>query len=198
MALLQLRNMPIDNSGITPAELMYGRKVRNIVPEINKGKVESNKFSKILKDRQMKQKKYFDKGSKALKDFNVGDKVKIHTEGKKTMPHESGLIVGKHANPRSYKVKTEHDTVMIRNRKDLSKGTKFNVPRPELDIVIDEPKRVLNNSHNINNNCMNQEINFDDSNKSLCNTESNITTRSGRIIKKPEYLKEYVCLINVM
>ena len=30
MALLQLRNMPIGNSGITPAELMYDRKVRNL------------------------------------------------------------------------------------------------------------------------------------------------------------------------
>ena len=52
---------------------------------------------------------------------------------------------------------------------------------------------VNNNVNNANNICNNNPI---------VNVTANdvplITTRSGRTIKKPEYLKGYVCLINVM
>lgn len=58
MALLQLRNMPIDSSGITPAELMFNRKVRNIIPHIKEGRIKSKNFRETLHERQKKQKMY--------------------------------------------------------------------------------------------------------------------------------------------
>lgn len=196
MALLQLRNMPIDKSGITPAELMFGRKVRNLIPDVNKNKINPNKFNEVLKERQNKQKRYYDKVSKSLKDFNVGDKVKIHEEGKNNAPHKSGIIIEKHCNPRSYNIKTEQGTVIIRNRKDLTKSTKFNESNHDLDMPLDEPTHLQepvtdNELNNLCNNNVKPNVNVVPN-----NIPDVITTRSGRVIKKPEYLKDYVCTIS--
>lgn len=193
MALLQLRNMPIDNSGITPAELMYGRKIRNIIPDFNKNKVKSDEFVKVLKDKQLRQKRYYDKFTKPLKEFKVGDKVKIHEEGKKVLPHKSGIIIEKHDNPRSYNVKTEKGTMITRNRKDLTKGTKFEIIKNDLDIQLDEPTDESEPVVNDNSNDVCQDVD-----KVPSHVPNVIKTRSGRVIIKPDYLKDYVCTIDIM
>ena len=164
MALLQLRNMPINEKGITPAEIMFKRKVRNLIPNYSKTKIDINGFKNTLNSRQEQQKVYYDKGTKKLKPFKTSDTVKIHSEDKKT-PHKSGLIVEVDSNPRSYKVKTENGQVIKRNRKDLTRSNTFNEYKEYNDIQVPisntpfaEPvnNEILpvnsNNNHNNSNN----------------------------------------------
>lgn len=70
LGLLQLRNIPIDASGVIPAELLYGRRVRNIIPDGNRAGVKRKVFVKELEKRQVIQKTYYDRGSKELKQLS--------------------------------------------------------------------------------------------------------------------------------
>ena len=198
MTLLQLRNMPIDEKGTTPAELMYSRKVRNLIPNFTKKKIQFNKYSKILRKRQEQQKIYYDRGSKELKQFNIGDNVKIHNENK-TKPHNDGIITNIDSNPRSYEIKTENGNIIKRNRKDLTKGIAFNENRDYIDDMnplssesLAEPivnQNVDNNNLECNNNGSNNELNND-----ICKSPP-IVTRSGRVSHRPKYLQEYDCTV---
>lgn len=78
--------MPIDDKGTTPAEILYGRRIRNLIPECNGKESGRNRFIEELRKRQIKQKQYYDRGSKELKKLDEGQAVKIHSEDKQ-VPH---------------------------------------------------------------------------------------------------------------
>lgn len=197
LALLQYRNMPFNDSNLSPAEVMYKRKVKNLIPDLNSNSVNTGKLKDLLEKRQTKQASYYDRNTKSLKDFQRGDKVKIHAENKQK-PHEDGIIIDNDKNPRSYKVKTESGQIIKRNRKDLSKGVKFN----ENNNFIEDT--IANDNNNNNNNRMQITV---ENEQCVPNPGAQAqiqhnqpvtpvtTTRSGRVVNKPAYLKDYVCVI---
>lgn len=182
LALLQCRNTPFNDSNLTPAEIMYRRKVKNIIPDFHKRVINTDHFKELLRERQNKQKRYYDKNAKDLKDFQKGDKVMIHAEGKQK-PHEKGLIIEKDTNPRSYKVKTEQGQIIKRNRKHLSKGVEFNERNDIIDDTLVEKEQMIPESQ--------PQIRLNSPVTPI------VTTRSGRVVNKPSYLKDYVCVIKI-
>lgn len=78
--------MPIDDKGTTPAEILYGRRIRNLIPKCNGKESGRNRFMEELRKLQIKQKQYYDRGSKKLKKLDEGQAVKIHSEDKQ-VPH---------------------------------------------------------------------------------------------------------------
>ena len=200
LSLLIYRNTPISKDGKTPAELLYNRNIKTILPNY-RSEIDNEKFKKQLIERQYVQKKYYDRGSKCLPELNEGEVVKIQDEkGKK--PHESGIVVGSGNGPRSYKVKTERGEVITRNRRMLIRGGKY-VEKDE-DIYEDlqgndEQQDMTQNNQdmtmnkNFTNN-YNRDLrldNHDERGETFRN--GNIQTRSGRIVKRPTYLKDYQC-----
>lgn len=192
LALLHYRNTPIDSDGVTPAELLYGRQVRGILPTFeDKRKIERDSFKEVLKKRQERQKQYYDRTARNLKELKVGDVVKVHNENRQ-LPHKSGIVVALHENPRSYKIKTEQGQIISRNRKALSVGNKFEAQanvylgesETESQVAGEEGSKVEEEGE--------REI----VNESRDNDKAKqITTRSGRIVNKPSHLQDYVCNI---
>lgn len=45
--------MPIDNNGATPAEIMFGRQIRNLIPNDSKKQNKNSEFVNELRKRQM-------------------------------------------------------------------------------------------------------------------------------------------------
>lgn len=78
--------MPIDDKGTTAAEILYGLRIRNLIPECNGKESGRNRFMEELRKRQIKQKQYYDRGSKELKKLDGGQAVKMHSEDKQ-VPH---------------------------------------------------------------------------------------------------------------
>jgi len=80
LALLELRNTPIDEKIKSPAEIVFNRKPSGILPSFSPNKSTNNtdhyKEIKIkLKERQDKQKYYFDKGTRELPQLHKNNNV---------------------------------------------------------------------------------------------------------------------------
>ncbi|CAL1678847.1 unnamed protein product [Lasius platythorax] len=187
--------MPIGENGMTPVEILYGRRIRNLIPSSSRKKKGLNEFAKELKKRQVQQKQYYDKGSKLLEKLKVDEAVKVHRDDKQ-LPHHSGKIVGFSDNPRSYRIKTEQGNIIERNRKALTKGKHFVEQNNDLDDIINEKQTIIDVKDTVEGN---NESKQRCEQTSICTPtikEPVISSKSGRVIKKPSYLKDYVCLIN--
>ena len=94
LALLELRNTPIDGLG-SPTQLLMGRRTRTIFPMkpslLNPDVVKVNVPS-ALSQKQQVQKKYYDRNTKLLKPLEPGDQIRIQS-GKKAW--EPGILESK-------------------------------------------------------------------------------------------------------
>ncbi|CAG2253242.1 unnamed protein product [Mytilus edulis] len=74
----ELRNTPTQNTGISPTEIMFGRKTRSMIPSINtEQKVPNAKTTELQSTRKQseQQKKCYDKRAKNLPPLGSGDSV---------------------------------------------------------------------------------------------------------------------------
>jgi len=121
LALLAYRSTPKDN-GLSPSELLMGRKLRTRLPMraklLNPKRVNAQEANQWMKKKKQRQKKYFDRGSKELPKLKPGDKVRIK-QNKIWIP---GKILREAQYPRSYEVECSGNGQKYRrNRRDLLK-----------------------------------------------------------------------------
>lgn len=119
LTLLEYRNTPISKDLASPAEILMGRKIKGLLPiEDEKGKYVEVREKLI--ELQNKQKQYYDKNAKGLKELKEGDKVYLQKErnGKQWSP---GVIKNKIDGRRSYIVKLDKGGELWRNRRLLHK-----------------------------------------------------------------------------
>lgn len=124
LAYLEYLNTPISAEIPSPAELLFSRKLRTILPRAMtcyKPRVHNDIHQKLV-NRQVQQKQYFDKGSRELKPLIVGQKVKVRVGNR----WESGIVESK-ISSRSYIIRMCSGNVWRRNRKH---------------IIIDSDKRI--------------------------------------------------------
>ncbi|XP_054281188.1 uncharacterized protein K02A2.6-like [Macrosteles quadrilineatus] len=159
LALLSYRTSPLE-TGFSPSELMFGRKLRDNLPSTLVGNpVENKNFLERENKYQNKYKIQFDKrhGASGLSELEVGSMVWI------TDLRRHGKVVRKLNEPRSYLVETDKRTIR-RNRK-------FLVPAPYYG------------GDGILSNCSSMVLNRP------CNSRdrpgAGTVTRYGRSIKKP-------------
>ena len=150
LALLIYRSTPLAN-GLTPSEILMGRKLKTplpilpqkLMPAVTKDKLESA----VQKDEsnRMKQKQWYDNRYRA-KDLPVlqpGDSVWIRDQNR------DGIVVQKHANPRSYVVQTDEGTVR-RNRSALQScdqdSENVGVPQSPRNVNSPSPRNVNSSS----------------------------------------------------
>ncbi|XP_054257475.1 uncharacterized protein K02A2.6-like [Macrosteles quadrilineatus] len=159
LALLSYRTSPLE-TGFSPSELMFGRKLRDNLPSTLVGNpVENKNFLERENKYQNKYKIQFDKrhGASGLSELEVGSMVWI------TDLRRHGKVVRKLNEPRSYLVETDKRTIR-RNRK-------FLVPAPYYGgdgILSNWSSMVLNRPCN-----------------SRDRPGAGTVTRYGRSIKKP-------------
>ena len=79
IALLEYRNTPVSGLEYSPAQLLMSRMLRDKLPttaNLLKPKVASSAYTK-LRARQLKQKDYFDRGTRPLSKLSMGDSVRV-------------------------------------------------------------------------------------------------------------------------
>ena len=122
LGLLTYRTTPLQN-GLSPAELLMGRKLRTQLPMLpskleNRSLNNTQKIDEREKRYRENQAEYFNRRHKAalLPQLRRGDDVWVRDQDR------DGVVVGQHSNPRSYLIKTENGVVR-RNRAALVKTT---------------------------------------------------------------------------
>lgn len=125
IAMLEYMNTPISCDIPSPAELLYNRKLRSIVPcppQILKPKIHKNILNKFDHRRNI-QKTYYDRTSKYLTPLHVGQKVKVRVDNRWWSGKICSLV-----GPRSYSVKIfKTGNIIRRNRRHLIvDSTRFN------------------------------------------------------------------------
>ncbi|XP_045446883.1 uncharacterized protein K02A2.6-like [Melitaea cinxia] len=113
LILLEFRNTPISNTIASPAENLFNRKIRGIVPINQKcfyPKVNQNLREKLI-EKQNKDKYFYNRNKKDLRPIETGEGVlfRIGRFWKK------GIIKGK-TNDRTYKIANENGRIFVRNR----------------------------------------------------------------------------------
>ncbi len=121
LALLSLRNTPIEGIGLSQVQMLMGRRTRTrlptnaklLLPDYNTTGIKTS-----MEKKQLKQKVYYDRGAKPLQPLQEGENVKIRDP--KTNIWQPGQITHVNAEPRSYTVESNGGEYR-RNRSDILK-----------------------------------------------------------------------------
>ena len=203
LTLLEWRNTPIDESLPTPAELLFGRKIRGIIPTnpklLEPQQVNSKLYHAEMKRRQNEQTKYYNKNitNKEHQPLKIGDQVIVKIEEKK--PGETGVIedIDKE-HPRCYKVRLyKNNKCYIRNIKFIKKYT----PNYNHDLYDEIFYKKLKEMQLLKTPSLNKEREDDDTciveeqSKTVADSNQTINNnRPKRNVHKPSYLNDYVCI----
>lgn len=114
-SLLVYRSTPLE-CGRSPAHLLMGRRLRSNLPILLK--MQEGEVKRIYKEQQKaKQKFYYDRGTQILPELHTGDQVRI--KDKTDTGKQKATVLCK-VQPRSYAIRTEEQTAVLRrNRRDL-------------------------------------------------------------------------------
>lgn len=174
LALLELRNTPIDGLG-SPSQLLMGRRTRTILP-IKPSLLKPEKVKvdvpSVLSEKQNEQKRYYDRNTKVLEPLQPGDQCRIRSERNTWKP---GVVLSKCQEPRSYNVKTQSGSELRRNRQHLLKTNETRLTR-----------EFNSDMENIQQKTAEPEVTSEP-----VRTEEKVTS-SGRVVKMPKRFEEYV------
>ena len=140
----------------------------------------SDQVREELQNRQNSQKMYFDRRSKDLPPLISGQDVCI--QNSQYGQWEKAKVLSKCEEPRSYLVSTPEGQTYRRNRVHLRESPQ---PSPKKNVRFTEPCTNISSP----NHCHNEESNPNISQKSSYDQaegDKAYTTRSGRLVKKPD------------
>ena len=145
LAILAYRSTPLVELGISPAELAFGRKIRNTLPclphTLEPKQIDKKDFIQRDTKAKMRQKKNFDShhGARHLPELKEGETVLVKTDLEKNWKTPAKVV--KKVAPRSYLVRTEKQGELRRNRRHLYKVPQdidYQVPRRTMDLDTGE------------------------------------------------------------
>ena len=179
LSLLSYRNTPFQQMG-SPAQLLMNRRLGTDLPTRHKEllpKLTDLKATrKALEQRKLKQKRYYDHSAKELPLLNPNDSVRICHKEK----WEPAVVIDLDETPRSYHVRTPDGSTFRQNRRHL-----LQVPKLEDNEQIATAETTMTNVERSPTK-VTQEGN---SEQRL--TTDQVTTRSGRVVKKPKRFGDY-------
>ncbi|KAG1669986.1 hypothetical protein GQR58_017176 [Nymphon striatum] len=157
ISLLELRNTPLKDLGLSPAEILMGRKTRSWLP-IKKSLLNPTQdFHMSITDNfrqsQQQQKHYYDKTSKNLQKIHKNEHVRMR-DGKQWIPAKC-IETEDNVGPRSYLLQCKGATFR-RNRKDILQTKEhFNESDicdkpPNIETSFKEVSNFNNSEHHSN------------------------------------------------
>ena len=188
LALLDYRNTPRDKELGSPVQRLMGRRTKTTLPTseiLLKLKLVRNVRSN-LKEKRLKQKYFYDKSARTLPPIHVGDDVRIR-RGKYW---EHGHVTEQSNAPRSFLVQSRGQ-MYRRNRRDLLKTretfpnymytpfreTVDTLPSPQSENTTTTTEPTTDTPQPAQPQPMQAQPKM---------------TSSGRVVKTPGYLKDYV------
>ena len=140
IALLRYRNTPVTGMQYSPAQILFGRRLRDtlpVKPSLLKP-ITPTDSRKQLRRRQNYQAKYYNRGARQRKDFKEGESVRVIVEPK-TNEWVPAVVSEKHSTPRSYIVTTDKGHTLKRNRIMMNKTPETVVVNPPYPGSTDRP-----------------------------------------------------------
>ncbi|KAK9752139.1 hypothetical protein QE152_g4501 [Popillia japonica] len=198
--LMEYRNCPLKHIGLSPAQILFSRMCKTKLPvtaELLMPKIHPDVREKLRK-RQEYGRKYYDQGTKQLKELEEGSNVIVYDHSSKSWSH--GQIHSKHASPRSYIIENEEGNLIRRNRVDLkssrnSPSIKAGIHSEPSDDSGNESKmNDVSNTPTTNDNTTNTDQAAglaNNMNPDITVTEKTYVTRSARTVKQPRSLGDY-------
>lgn len=189
--LMEYRNTPISGLDLSPAQIMFNRRLKTKLPITNK-LLNSELFENIrekLVERQKGQKLYYDKTAHPLSELTPGENVRILNFKQKTW--EPAKIISKEqSHPRSYYVQDRVGKCLRRNRKHIRKSNNNFIEETYLnDDIIDSS---LQDRETPVSNIRDQRDNsLQGTSVSVGNTQNINNRHSTRIRRRPAYLNDY-------
>ena len=137
LVILRYRNTPIGNEG-SPAQLLMDRRLRETLPVLETQylprTIHPSVVKKKQKERQDRQKYYYDCGCRPLRPIHDDDSIHF----KKGNVWKPGTVRNKQTTPHSFDIKDEHGHIFRRNRERIYK--------PAFDPIIppnEDPENII-------------------------------------------------------
>ncbi|CAH1107463.1 unnamed protein product [Psylliodes chrysocephalus] len=184
-SLLQYRNTPLKNLNYSPSQLLNSRccKTKLPIPTSSLVPAVCTNVSEKIEHKLNTYTKYYNKQAKDLKPLEPGQNVIIHNDSKKTW--DQGQIIDHHVYPRSYLVRDGCGNTLRRNRVDLKPSVNTFQESANLEEHISPISDKGTDQENYPQNIVNLT-----SSPEPCTPSQQliVTTRTGRIIKRPDKL----------
>ena len=190
LALLALRTTK-NSTNSSPDEILMNRKLRTILPRIDKTHVTEKE--KILQEHKMKMnsqlKSYYDQNSRDIPPLQQGETVRYQENGRW---QRLGKVIDKHHQQRSYNIVNDNGNIIRRNRQHLIPSKERFVIKSDDDNDISDNSTNKQNEHDFQqyDRQSSEDTSDDDeieqTQPNLDEPESMYRTRSGRAIRKPE------------
>ena len=184
IAIQAHRACPDPNTGLSPAERLFGRKIRTRLPSFHESKRQrpNDEHSLLRRSIATKQKRYHDRSAKEHPPLQQGSTVRLYKD--RSWPVKA-RVIEQEQHPRSYKMQTEEGKILRRNRRDLLQTKEpFVAIQPEIEPPLQPTDSIK---------AATQTTTLEDQPLPLLTTakQNNQTTehrtKSGRVIKPPNY-----------
>ena len=169
LGLLDYRNTRIEEIGLSPAQMLMGRRTRTkqpTTPVLLKPLYPTKTIKEGLSCRAEIQQQYYNRNAKVLKPLNTGETVRVRKPGQKTWT--PAVVTRVTEALRSYVVDSE-GTSYRRNRRDLIKTTKATNQQQDLE------ESKTNTTSPVQDSVTSEKV-----------------SSSGRVIRPPVRFKDYV------
>lgn len=220
--VLEYNAMPVASMKMSPAQLFFCRQIKTRTPissELLKWqKVGESQIEDKIENKRRRQRYYYDRHSKTLPRFNVGDHVMFKKSGRKWHYGVISSIV----NDRSYIIDDEKGNVFRRNRRQIVRANSYgsNCHDEGTNVYgrhMNQQSQNFQSHYNRNVTGQNEIIESSDSASTydsvgldnsleppaLATTPPALTltppltsnsqiTRSGRVVKKPDRYGEWI------
>lgn len=182
-SLLEYRNTTMTDVGLSPAEILMGRRLRSRIPvkdkllDTNRQRFVRNK----LVERNGKSQYYYNRHVRDRKEFQVGDKI-VYRDGKKW---NKAIIIEKHKAPRSYLIKNLFGRILRRTSFHLRKSYDNNNNNKQSNFEYrtsnDEDQNILSIPSRNSDNLIggNENVNDIDNNVNIINNTNIINEDIG-------------------
>lgn len=183
-SLMEYRNTPLSDIGLSPAQLMFNRRLRTRLPMLTKklnAEIFTQEVNQKIHKHQLKQEKYFNRGTRPLQPLKINDSITVYNPRKKCW--EKAVVVGV-GDFRTYEylVRLNSGVTLRRNCKELRLS--YTSPQNEAEFEYEETNADANTTG------VDEKVPPEEYPKEAREErrEGGVVTRSGRIIKPPERL----------
>ena len=212
LSLLDWRNTPSEGMSSSPAQRMFGRRTRTLLPTTSsllKPKVQGDVKEKLTKQKS-KQVKYYNQTSKELPPLKSGEIVRVAPKQGDRERKWFKARVEEQVDIRSYEVRTEDGKLYKRNRRHLRQSKEPFAQTTEASPVVQpqhnqtntssttaEPTRPKATGQPVQNSPVDlpkqtEPVTVAPSQEPPPTTKPTVVTRSGRVSRAPQYLQDFV------
>ena len=213
LSLLDWRNTPTEGMSSSPAQRMFGRRTRTLLPtssSLLKPKVQEDVKEKLIKEKS-KQTKYYNRTSKELPPLQSGEIVRVAPkQGDRERKWFKACVEGQ-VDIRSYEVRTEDGKLYRRNRRHLRQSKEPFGQSAETRLVVQPQHNQTGTSPTtavpttpkatgqpVQNTPVDlpkqtEPVTVSPSQEPPPTTKpTSVVPRSGRVSRAPQYLQDFV------